>query len=197
MPPLMRNPPAGRATGPLGSLAGGLTRRRLPLLLGGLALGRPGAAQALPTLLDLGVIARAMSFLDRPLSGMVELGLVYGEADGPGQALAMTLSAMTAPIATGPLLLTPRPIALSALPRTRLGACLLLEATPQHARGLADAVAGRQTLTVTTDRPLVNAGLIVMAVRSVPRVEITVSRAAAQASGIGFAPAFRMLIQEY
>jgi hypothetical protein len=203
MPPSGCTPSDGRGVTPV--VPGRATRRRLLPLLGALAAGglRPAVAQAqlaaaaLPTAVDLRVIARALSFLDRPPNGPVELGLIFNEAGGAGQAAATALAEATPPIAIGALLLTPRPVALAALRQTRVGACLLLEPTPQHARLLAEAVAGRQTLTVTTDRPLVNAGLIVMAVRSLPRVEIIVSRSAAQASGLGFAPAFRMLIQEY
>jgi class 3 adenylate cyclase len=73
---------------------------------------------------------------------------------------------------------------------------LLTSAALPRAGALAAATAGKGILTVTSDPVAIAAGEAVMAVRSQPRVEIFVSRAAALAAGVEFSTAFRMMIQE-
>ncbi len=96
----------------------------------------------------------------------------------------------------GNLLVRPRLVTLEKVGEAGPAALLLTDAAAAQAAMVARVVAGRSVLTVSSDRGLIDAGSVVMVVRSEPRVEILVNRAAAQTAGVNFAAAFRMMIQE-
>ena len=163
-----------------------------------LAIGWSGPSPAVePTVRDLQVLARAMGFLDRSPTGTAEIGIVFPEQSAAGRAEAQRIAASFGTgLRAGNLTVTPRLVTAESAAGVGLGVLLLTDAAVGQAAALARSLAGRSVLTVATDRGLVDAGLVVMAVRGEPRVEILVNRAAAQAAGVGFAPAFRMMIQE-
>ncbi len=176
-------------------------RRRGASLLAAAAVLAVGWSAPLPavepTTRDLQVLARAMGFLDRSLGGTAEIGIVYPEQSAAGRAEALRIAAsFGAGLRAGNLVLLPRPVTVESVAGAGMAVLLLTDAAAAQAGAVARAVAGRSVLTVSSDRSLVDSGLVVMAVRGEPRVEILVNRAAAQAAGIGFAPAFRMMIQE-
>ncbi|KAA5610410.1 YfiR/HmsC family protein [Rhodovastum atsumiense] len=146
---------------------------------------------------DLQLIARVMGFLAHPPGGDVEIGIVYPAQSAAGRAEAEQLVA-TVPggVRAGNLVLRPRLLTLEEASRAAPPALLLTEAALSQAGALAAALAGRGVLIVSPDPASVDAAQAVVALRSQPRVEILVSRAAAQRAGLEFASAFRMLIQE-
>ena len=154
-------------------------------------------AVAEPTARDLQVLARALGFLEKPPSGIAEIGIVYPQQLPSGLAEAGRIAAAFGEgLRAGNLILRPKLVAVEAVGQAGTVALLLTDAAVPHAAQIAAAIAGRSVLTVASDRSLIEAGLVVMVVRGEPRVEILVSRAAAQTAGIGFAVAFRMMIQE-
>ena len=154
-------------------------------------------AVAEPTLRDLQVLARALGFLERPPSGSAEIGIVYPKQSAAGMAEANRIAASFGDgLRAGNLLVRPRLVTLESVGEPGLAALLLTDAAAAQAATVARVVAGRSILTVTSDRALIDAGSVVMVVRSEPRVEILVNRAAAQTAGVNFAAAFRMMIQE-
>lgn len=154
-------------------------------------------AVAEPTARDLQVLARALGFLEKPPNGIAEIGIVYPQQSASGRAEAGRIAAAFGDgLRAGNLTLRPKLVAAEAAGQAGTAALLLTDAAVPHAAQIAAAVAGRSILTVASDRSLIEAGSVVMVVRGEPRVEILVSRTAAQSAGVGFAAAFRMMIQE-
>jgi hypothetical protein len=155
-------------------------------------------ATAEATAHDLRLIAQSMAFLQRPLTGTQEVGIVYPAGSAAGLAEAKRIEAAFGPgLQTGSLTLRPRLLTVQEAAHENSPAALLLtDAALPQASVLATESAGKGILTISTDPATVTAGRTVMAVSSEPRVEIYVSRAAAQAAGVQFSTAFRMMIQE-
>lgn len=160
------------------------------------AIGAQASAE--PTQSDLKLIAQTMAFLSKPPTGTLEVGIVYPDGPGSGRAEAERLAAaFGSGLDVGALTLRPRLLTMDeAIRDTGIPALLLTDAVLPQAAALARAIVGRGVLTVSLDPEAVTAGEAVMAVRSEPRVEIYVSRAAAAAAGVEFSTAFRMMIQE-
>ncbi|WP_162530883.1 YfiR/HmsC family protein [Rhodovastum atsumiense] len=165
----------------------------LMVALAGLAM----PAQAETGARDLQLIARTMGFLARPPSGTVEIGIVHPAGSDPGRTEAERIAAIFGSgLVVGALTLHPRVMTIEDAARAPVPVLLLTNAALPQATSLATALAGKGVLTVSTDPASVDARQVVVAVRSQPRVEIFVSRAAALAAGLEFSSAFRMLIQE-
>jgi hypothetical protein len=166
------------------------------------AFGLAGLATSVlatePTAQDLRLIAQSMGFLLHPPVGALEVGIVYPAGSVAGRAEAEQIAAAFGDAPRGgALTLHPRLLTLEEAARHEPGGVLLLtSAALPRAGALASATAGKGILTVTSDPAAIAEGQAVMAVRSQPRVEIFVSRAAAQSAGIEFSTAFRMMIQE-
>jgi hypothetical protein len=155
------------------------------------AAAEPGAA-------ELQVIAQSMGFLLRPPTGTREVGIVYPAGSAVGRREAEHIrAAFGTSLQASSLTLIPRILTVAEAAHEDSAAALLLtDAALPLAGALALAIAGKGMLTITSDPAAVTAGEAVMAVRSEPRVEIYVNRAAAQAAGVEFSTAFRMMIQE-
>ena len=172
-----------------------IIRSLMFVLLAFCSLGRSALAE--PTTRDLQILARALGFLEVAPRGNVEVGIVYPQHSAPGRAEADRIAgAFGDGLRAGNLTLRPKLVTVESVGQAGAAALLLTESAASHAGAVARMIAGRSVLTVSTDRALIEAGSVVMAVRSEPRVEILVSRPAAQAAGITFAAAFRMMIQE-
>jgi hypothetical protein len=143
---------------------------------------------------DLQVVARAVAFMTPAPTGTVEVGIVHGDA---GRAEAEALAATFGEgVRANAVTLRPATVTVAQATASPMKVLLLTPSALPQAGAIAGAVAGKAVLTVAPDVAAVERGLAVMAVRSEPRVEIFVSRAAAAASGTSFASAFRMMIQE-
>ncbi|MDO9710950.1 hypothetical protein [Paracraurococcus lichenis] len=161
-----------------------------------LCLGAPPAT-AETTARDLQVLARALGFLDRAPKGTGELGIVYPAASPAAKAEAERVAALCGDgLRAGALTLHPRLVPAEAAGQAQVAALLLTEAALPEAGQIAGALAGRGIPLIATTPAALDGNRVVMAVRSEPRVEILVSRAAAQAAGVTFSAAFRMMIQE-
>jgi len=156
------------------------------------------AAVAEPDAGDLRLIAQSMGFLLRPPTGTQEVGIVYPTGSAAGRAAAERIATAFGPgLSAGEVTLLPRVLSLDQASRSPpLAAMVLTDDLLPQAGLLAAAVAGKGVLTITSDPAVVTAGEAVMAVRSLPRVEIFVSRVAARQAGVEFSTAFRMMIQE-
>nr|WP_305123163.1 YfiR/HmsC family protein [Roseomonas sp. GC11] len=196
-PPLSLRRP-WHASGPR-TRRGALPWRPLLLLLALAlqALPHRAARAAEPSLRDLQVLARSLGFLEPAPRGLAEIGIVYAAGDSQGEAEARRIATLFGEgLRAGNLQLRPILVPLDRVRDSRAAALLLARSALPQAPMVAAAVAGRAILTVATDRAPIEQGLVAMAIRSEPRVEIVVNRAAAQASGVTFAAAFRMMIQE-
>ncbi len=147
---------------------------------------------------ELKITARALGFLaDRP-RGEVKLAVIYAPTNPDSRRAANELmAALGSGLHSGDLTLVPTLMAanrLEALATMRV-ALLVPGLGGERPRIFANA-SRLGVLTVAFERECAQVGQCVMAISSEPRVEIVVNRAAAQSSGIGFAPAFRMMITE-
>lgn len=188
-------PPELRASGP----SAGLALPKPFALLAGLAvlvLGCPAHADV--TLTDLQVAARALSFVSDPLSGRVRVGIVYASASPRSVSQAQQLRSMLAEgmrigtLELRPVLIESTEVASADVDLYFLTEYILANETPP----LPGGSARRQVLCVTTDIAQVQNGACVMGVRSRPKVEVFVNRAAAAANGITFSTVFRVMITE-
>ena len=162
------------------------------LLLAGLP------AQADVTRTDVQVAARALSFVSDPLSGAVRVGIVYSDDSARSLREARNLrSILGSGFRMGNIELMPVLIESAAAATADVDLFFLTEylTETQTPRLLGDST-GRRILCVTTDLDQVRNGACIMGVRSQPKVEVFVNRAAAAASEITFSTVFRVMITE-
>lgn len=174
----------------------GRVRATIPVALGltipmvAAATGSPVPAQAAATPKDLQIIGRMLSFLDPPMSGQVAVGLVHEptdktEAEKIAEHLAAGISAGA--VTFVPKLVPADQISVAGVP------ILLLTVEPSPT--LVNAAA-KGTIVVSTRPGCADTGACTFSVQSEPKVEITVNRAAAEATGVKIGAAFRMMIKE-
>lgn len=167
--------------------------------LGLLAVGALAApvVAADVTLLDLQVAARALSFMEKPLSGRVRVGVVYSPQSPRSTSQAQQLRAqLGAGMKVGNLELVPVMVPLGDAKTAGVDLFLLTEYVPPGEMSLAGISKARQIPCVTTDLAMVKNGSCIMAVSSKPKIEIIVNRNAAIDSGLRFATAFRVMVTE-
>lgn len=161
------------------------------------AFGAPAPATAAVADSDLQVAARALSFMASPPTGVVRVGIVFDPGNPQSAADAAQLQRLMADgFRVGPLTLQPALVPADDVGAAPVALFFLTEGVGAAGR-LAEAIRARRLPCVTVDLARVRDGTCAIGVRSRPRVEILVNRAAAEASDIRFSTAFRMLITEF
>jgi hypothetical protein len=171
-------------------------RATLAFLAWCFAMMTTGACAAM-TQDDLLIAARALSFMQNPLAGQIRVGIVYAagasrsveEADDLQQLLAGGLR-------VGNLIMIPVKVRIDNLAGANVQLFLLTDYVGNDGGRVSDATRAKHIPCITVDIAQVQNGTCVMGVRSEPRIEILVNRAAAASSGTSFATVFRMLITE-
>jgi hypothetical protein len=160
-----------------------------------LAAGSDAAAKTSPG--DLQVAARALSFMERPLTGDVRLGILFAPDSPASTKAAEDLQRMigsglhAGALVFHPVLLrTDQPIA------GRADVLFLEGGVGPAAARMADVARAQRILCLTTDIDQVRTGACAIGVRASPKVEVFVSRQAATRSAISFSTIFRILITE-
>lgn len=154
-------------------------------------------SQAEVTRTDLQVAARAMSFMEEPLSGIVRVGVIYVSAQPASLRDAeLVRSQLGDGLRVGNIELRPTMVPLDTVATADVDLFLLTGDVLAHDKRIAAVSSARQIPCVTTDVRYVRSGACAMAIRSTPNVEIIVNRDAAHASGMRFATAFRVMITE-
>ena len=158
----------------------------------------PAPARADVTAKDVQVMARALGFTEKPPTGEVNIGIVFAPGNAQSAKEATDLQAMLGSgLKAGNLTLKPVMVKIDEIGAAGdVGAFLLTEGVGADASKLAAATKAKQKPCITTDIPQVQSGACVMGIKSEPKVEIIVNKAAAADSGIGFAASFRMMITE-
>jgi hypothetical protein len=155
------------------------------------------AARADVTKTDMQVVARALSFVSDPLSGTVRVGIVYAANSPRSVRQAQTLRSMLAAgLRIGTLELRPVLIESAGIANADVDIFFLTEYIPADETPDLGGGVRRPTLCVTTDIPQVRSGACIMGVRSQPKVEVFVNRAAASANDVTFSTVFRVMITE-
>jgi len=155
-------------------------------------------ARADITAKDVQVMARALGFTDKPPSGDVNIGIVFAPGNAQSAKEANDLQQILgAGLKAGNLTLKPVLIKLDDLASASdIAAFLLTEGVGADGSKVAAAAKSKQKPCITTDIAQVQGGACAMGIKSEPKVEIVVNKAAAADSGVSFAAAFRMMITE-
>ncbi len=157
-------------------------------------LARPGWAASL-TPQDLQVLGNALAFVQPRPAGDGSVAVVYdGTNSASHQDAEAILAAIGKSLTAGGVVLTPKLVDADALATSEFS--LVIVAAGANSEAVLRAVRAHHALCVTADQAAVQQGVCTMAIRSTGRVEIMLNYQAAQASGIGFATAFRMMVHE-
>jgi len=146
--------------------------------------------------LNTPVATRVISFLQPQLSGSIPAAIIYQPGNAASEAEAASIER------AGPLIAGKGTLRLKRVPANALGQLAgvrvaFVTSGLREAEGQIAAAAARQSiLTITSDLACVQAGHCAVAISTTPRVQITVSRAAAKAANIQFGSAFLMLVKE-
>jgi hypothetical protein len=153
----------------------------------------PAAAASLSSR-DVQIIAKALGFLDpAPAGGPV--AVLYASGNAASKADAEAIVAMfSGGLASGGGTVTARAVPVASIGDGTGYVAIIVAAGAEDIN--VPSAKSHGLLSITGVDRLVRAGRCVMAVHSQPRVDITVNRAAAQATGIGFTAAFGMLVHE-
>jgi len=167
----------------------------LGCLIGCMAIAPATIAEFTET--DLQIAARALSFMEQPISGNVRVGIVYSPASPRSTRQAeQLLSDLGRGLTVGNIVLRPVMVPIADAATADVDLFLLTENMPPDDKPLAAISKARQIPCVTTDIDQVRSGGCIMAIRSKPKVEILINRDAARDSGLQFATAFRVMITE-
>ncbi len=172
---------------------------KLPGVIIFLAAMLVGAAAALAAIADsdLQIAARALSFLANPPAGTVRVGIVFDPANPQSADDAAQLQRMMdGGFRVGNMTLQPTLTPVNAIGNAKVALFFLTNGVGAAGR-LADVARADQVPCITLDLAKTRDGACAIGIRSNPRVEILVNRAAAEASGVRFSTAFRMLITEF
>lgn len=146
---------------------------------------------------DVQIAARALGFMENPPSGTVRVGIVYSSVVRPSAAQAERLATMLGSgLTAGNLKLQPVMVEARAAETAGVDLFFLTEHLTPGDVPLSRVSASRKIPCITTDIAQVEAGTCTIGVRSKPKIEVFVNRAAAKASGTSFATAFRVMINE-
>ena len=148
--------------------------------------------------LNVQVAARVVSFLQPAPSGAVQAAIIYEPGNAASEADAAAIErGIGGGLAAGKALIRTRRVPVGAL--NTLGsyrAAFVTAGLRNEQPAIAAAAARTSVVTITSDQACVQAGRCVAGITSKPRVQITVSKAAARAAKIRFGSAFLMLVKE-
>jgi hypothetical protein len=154
------------------------------------------AAHAEFTLSDMQIAGRALGFLDKPLQGVISVGIVYSPANPQSARDAEALKDMLGDgLRIGNVTLKPVLVPIGEVQHASPALFLLTDGV-DNVTALADAARMKRIPCITTDLAKVKSGSCAIGVRSQPKIEILVNRNAASGSQLGFSAVFRMMITE-
>ena len=156
------------------------------------------AATAQVTRNNLLVAGRALGFIDTlSHNSAVRVGIVYDPAVAHSAQQAAELDAILANgLRIGGLELRPVMVPLSGLDGAGVDAFFLTEGLGAEAARVGRVSRIRKMPCITFDLSQVRNGTCAMGVRTRPKIEVYVNRAAAAATGMALASVFRMMITE-
>lgn len=143
---------------------------------------------------DLAIAVRAIDFV-RPKPSGGSIAVIFDPSDPSSKSIAEAVAA-TMPTSTKRIAIQATPVAIEDMAAINRSDAVFLPSGLSNIEPFARALAGQGLLCFTTERAYVEAGHCVMSVTSSPKVEILVGMSAAQAYGVAFGNAFRMMIKE-
>ena len=157
----------------------------------------PAQAQAQVTAKDVQVAARVLNFTATPFTGNVKLGIVYDPSVAASAADEQALTGLLGSgLAVGSINLVPVPVPIGKLSSTPVDVLFLTSGLGAAGAAVGTQAASAKQLCITTDTAATAAGDCAVSVQSDPKVQITVNKASASATGVSFASAFLMMVTE-
>ena len=157
--------------------------------------GSRGAQAASMTPKDVLILTKAIGFLQPAPSGIATIAIAYelDNADSKQDAEAIA-SYFGDGLKAGSALLRPKIVEVGQLAAG--GFVAVISAASVKVDQIAAATRALHVACITADAAAVQAGQCVMSVKSAPKVEILISRAAAASSNVGFGSAFLLMAHE-
>ena len=145
---------------------------------------------------DLQLAGWVLHFTDMPLSGTVNLAIVYAQ-DVPGSEdeARDAASSLSRGLQVGNLLLMPLPVEQSSLVDLQ-DYVAIITAGGVYLPVIRDAMRQHHVPCLTTHLSQVQDGGCLVGLRSLPAASIQLNSSASASAGIRFATAFRMMVQE-
>lgn len=134
--------------------------------------------------------------MEPKLSGATPVAVVHAAGDAASEADASQIARALSAASVNGISFKPQLVAsndLGAIARSRV--VFIAARTPNQA-AIFNASSKAHAVTISFDMGCVDTGHCVVGVRTSPKVEIVVSRAARQASDVRFSQAFLMLVTE-
>lgn len=147
---------------------------------------------------DIQIIGRTLGFMEDLHPGPLDLGIVYSHGDAESQHQAAAMQAMLAGMpVVGKVSLQPHLIAAEDLNTLdHADALFIVPAAGQTSARAAAAGRRLHAPVISTDERCAEAGHCVISFSSAPTVEIIFNRSSAEAAGVRFTAAFRMLVKK-
>ena len=146
---------------------------------------------------DIQIIGRSLGFMEDLSPGPLELGIVYIRNDAETQRQAAAMQALMVEAPMGKIPLRPRLVAVDELATLDHAHALFIVPTAAPVAAKVAAAGRRLHIPViSTDGACAEAGNCVLSFSSSPTVEIIFNRSSAEAAGVRFTAAFRMLVKK-
>lgn len=142
---------------------------------------------------DIQILSRALSFIENGPTGDVNIGVVYDASTTEADEI---LSLIGTGITSGKIKLHAQKVSAQDAKDSQYPVLLFTEGTDTSQKAIFDAVNNKGIITVSMHDTCLNNSNCVLVVRSEPKVDIKVSSAAAETTGVSFGSAFRMMISE-
>jgi len=181
-----------------------LVRRIVGASIAAAAAALPAAAPAAAageaaaiTARDLEVVGRAAAFVEPRPDERISIAVVFDPADPSSRAAAEAAEAAAAGgIGAGRFSLSARAMPAGAA-LDGFVVALLAPGTERIQPDVFAAAARAGVLTASTQEACGRAGYCVLWIRSQPRIDIRINRAAAAASGVAFDQVFTLMIKDF
>ena len=155
------------------------------------------AASAAVTSKDLQIVARTLGFLETPLTGDLNVGIVHDPDNTSSRQQAESIADMLGSgLRVGNLQLRPVLVPIAEIANAQVDFFLMTEFIGEASASLPALLNARKLPCITTDMQQVRNGICVIGVQSAPKVEIVVNRSAASLNATSFSTVFRMMITE-
>jgi hypothetical protein len=157
----------------------------------------PFAAHAAVTAKDIQVAGRVLGFTATPLTGNVHLGIVYDPSNAASTADEQALMGILGSgLTVGGVNLIGVPVTIANVATTPADVLFLTAGLGAAGAAAGTEAAAKKQICITTDLAATQAGDCAVSVASTPKVQITVNKAAASASGVSFGAAFMLMITQ-
>ncbi len=156
------------------------------------------SAAPLSAELNVPIAARVVSFLQPPPSGTMAAAILFEPGNAASEEEASAIErAVGGSLAAGRSAIRARRVPIGAMGALSNYRVAFVTAGLRAEQGeIAAAAAKSSVLTISSDAACVQAARCVVGISTVPKTQITVSKAAARASNIRFGSAFLMLVKE-